>query len=293
MRLDPREADMAALAFMGKGRCFWPGCIVKICALVDGKYQFDCIRAHIEAAEKNGPRWNAAMSDEQRRAPDNLMWLCKKHHDAADANEMKYTVSVLKDWKRQRELLDPAQQIIDGLTESRLKELLDTALGRLVDELYDLNLPGLEIAEMLLRASESLPNAEVAEMLLSASRRLPSGDTAEMLFVAGNRLPSEDIAEMLHSAGNRLPSADTAAMLLEASKSFPDRAHLVDLRRTVEEFSKAADVVRDAVTDAASITIHVEDPKGTAYPWRWFAGGVFAALIILCIGVALGIYFTS
>ena len=283
---------MAALAFMGKGRCFWPDCIVKICALVDGRYQFDCIRAHIEAAEINGPRWNAAMSDEQRRAPDNLMWLCKKHHDAVDANELKYTVSVLKDWKRQRERLDPAQQIVDGLTESRLEELLDTALGRLVDELDDLNLPGLEVAEMLLRASESLPNTEVAEMLLSASHGLPSGDTAEMLYVAGNRLPSGDIAEMLRSAANTLPSEGTAAMLLEASKEFPDQAYIADLRRIVEEFFGAADLIRGAVTDAASITIHVEDPKGTEYPWRWFAGGVFAALTILCIGVALGIYFT-
>jgi hypothetical protein len=38
MRLAPREADMAALVFLGKGRCFWPDCFTKICAFADGKY---------------------------------------------------------------------------------------------------------------------------------------------------------------------------------------------------------------------------------------------------------------
>jgi len=77
---------MAALVFLGKGHCFWPGCTVKICAFEDGKYVFDCVRAHIEAAEENGARWNPTLTDEELRSPGNLMWLCLKHHNVVDGN---------------------------------------------------------------------------------------------------------------------------------------------------------------------------------------------------------------
>jgi hypothetical protein len=47
----------------------------EIWARVDGRYVHDVAKAHIEAAEKNGPRWRASMIDEEPRAPDNLRWL--------------------------------------------------------------------------------------------------------------------------------------------------------------------------------------------------------------------------
>ena len=35
---------------------------------------------HIKAAENGGPRFSPAMTNEQRRAPANLMLMCYAHH---------------------------------------------------------------------------------------------------------------------------------------------------------------------------------------------------------------------
>ena len=141
MRLTPRSADVAALAVLGRGRCFWPECDVKIYEPVDGQYVANCDRAHIEAAEENGPRWNRNSTDEERRAPANLMWLCVKHHKTVDRNPAKYSVAVLSKWKADREQVDPDQRVIDGLTEQRLEEVINEAMERLVDRLEDSTYP--------------------------------------------------------------------------------------------------------------------------------------------------------
>lgn len=60
---------------------------------------------HIEAASKNGPRYNPNMSDDERRSYDNLILLCDEHHTIIDnrKSEHKYPVSLLKQWKQEHE----------------------------------------------------------------------------------------------------------------------------------------------------------------------------------------------
>ena len=58
---------------------------------------------HIEAASPNGPRYNPNQTDEERRGFDNLILLCHKCHDMIDNNPDKYTVEVLKKWKKDHE----------------------------------------------------------------------------------------------------------------------------------------------------------------------------------------------
>jgi hypothetical protein len=60
---------------------------------------------HIEAANKNGPRFNAGMSDDERRHFDNLILLCDECHSIIDnnENEPKYPATLLKEWKRNHE----------------------------------------------------------------------------------------------------------------------------------------------------------------------------------------------
>ncbi|MDD3926728.1 MAG: hypothetical protein PHT33_08740 [bacterium] len=60
---------------------------------------------HIEAASPEGLRWNPDMDDEQRRHFDNLILLCDECHSMVDnkENEAIYTVSLLKQWKRDHE----------------------------------------------------------------------------------------------------------------------------------------------------------------------------------------------
>jgi hypothetical protein len=57
--------------------------------------------AHICAAAPEGPRYDPRMTPEQRRSPDNGMWLCRLHGTAVDAKDSKFTVELLHRWKTQ------------------------------------------------------------------------------------------------------------------------------------------------------------------------------------------------
>lgn len=83
--------------------CAEPTCIKKLIA-EDGQSIISKI-CHIEAASKNGPRWNGKMTDEERRDFSNLILLCDEHHTIIDNkdNELKFPVSLLKKWKTEHE----------------------------------------------------------------------------------------------------------------------------------------------------------------------------------------------
>jgi cytochrome c553 len=60
---------------------------------------------HIEAASKEGPRFNLKMSDDDRRHFNNLILLCDECHSIIDnkENEAKYPPLLLKEWKKEHE----------------------------------------------------------------------------------------------------------------------------------------------------------------------------------------------
>ena len=57
--------------------------------------------AHICAAAPEGPRYDLQMTREQRRSPDNGIWMCRLHGTAVDAKDLKFTVELLHEWKAQ------------------------------------------------------------------------------------------------------------------------------------------------------------------------------------------------
>ena len=73
---------------------------------------------HIQAAEAGGPRFNANMSNEERRSVSNLMLLCYEHHRVTD-NVNKYSVSDLSETKQQHErrFSRPDRAIMEKLTD--------------------------------------------------------------------------------------------------------------------------------------------------------------------------------
>jgi hypothetical protein len=70
----------------------------------DGKTNVGRI-AHIEAASPKGPRFNAEMSDDDRRHYNNVILLCQPCHDIIDNKENadKYSVEMLNGWKEVHE----------------------------------------------------------------------------------------------------------------------------------------------------------------------------------------------
>lgn len=61
------------------------------------------VAAHISAASPGGPRYDPALTDEQRSAPENGLWLCQTCAKLVDNDAARYTSDVLRNWKAQAE----------------------------------------------------------------------------------------------------------------------------------------------------------------------------------------------
>jgi hypothetical protein len=61
------------------------------------------VAAHITAASADGPRYDPALTSEQRVSADNGIWLCQTDGKLVDNDKSRYTVECLKTWKSQAE----------------------------------------------------------------------------------------------------------------------------------------------------------------------------------------------
>jgi hypothetical protein len=80
---------------------------------------------HIKAEKSGGPRFDPKLSEEERRAPANLILLCNTCHSLVDREPQEYTVKVLTKWKRTREKRFAA--IGDTLRQRYVAEIIDDA----------------------------------------------------------------------------------------------------------------------------------------------------------------------
>jgi hypothetical protein len=55
--------------------------------------------AHICAASPGGPRYDPSMTDEERRSPENGIWLCATCATEIDKDRARFPVSLLRQWK--------------------------------------------------------------------------------------------------------------------------------------------------------------------------------------------------
>jgi hypothetical protein len=99
-RLAPTSDTLRELFLKSGNLCAFPGC-GKLMMNAEGTFVGQL--CHIEAAEKGGERFNAAMSNEERRAASNLMLMCYEHHSVTN-DVVKYPVEVMRRLKRDHEL---------------------------------------------------------------------------------------------------------------------------------------------------------------------------------------------
>lgn len=57
------------------------------------------IAAHITSAAEGGPRYNPSLSPEQRRHPDNGIWLCQTCAKLIDNDVSQFTEALVRVWK--------------------------------------------------------------------------------------------------------------------------------------------------------------------------------------------------
>ena len=118
-RLPIRKEALRDLAILSKNKCAFPGCDRPILNL-QGVYVAEL--CHIHAAEPGGQRYNPVQTDEERRAPENLLFLCHEHHKETD-DEARYPPERLRDIKRAHEVL-PAVVFNSDLLLRRIEEVL-------------------------------------------------------------------------------------------------------------------------------------------------------------------------
>ena len=92
------------------------------------------VACHITAASEGGPRYDAALTSEQRKSVENGIWLCQTHGKLIDNDTTKFTVGLLRGWKQVTEQM--TQQELEAMTSSSNRDLLATG-GRLTAVLLD------------------------------------------------------------------------------------------------------------------------------------------------------------
>jgi hypothetical protein len=61
------------------------------------------VAAHITAAAPGGPRYDPSLTPEERRHPDNAIWLCQNCAKLVDNDPARFTVDLLRKWKAEAE----------------------------------------------------------------------------------------------------------------------------------------------------------------------------------------------
>jgi hypothetical protein len=76
------------------------------------------VAAHITAASEGGPRYDPALTPEERSHADNGVWLCQNCAKLVDNDPTGYPVHLLRAWKRVAE--DAARRDVEQLGASRM-----------------------------------------------------------------------------------------------------------------------------------------------------------------------------
>jgi len=98
-RLSPTGKAMRELCLKSGNLCAFPGCRQR---MMDADGRFIGQVCHIEAAEKEGERFNPSMTNEQRRHVSNLLLMCYPHHTVTN-DVVAYPVPKLRRLKAEHE----------------------------------------------------------------------------------------------------------------------------------------------------------------------------------------------
>lgn len=114
-RLAPKPETLRELFLKSGNLCAFPGCGQ---LMMDAEGTFIGQLCHIEAAEDGGERFNAGMSNEDRRAASNLMLMCYPHHQKTN-DVVAYPVEKLRQMKadHERRFSRPDRAILETLTD--------------------------------------------------------------------------------------------------------------------------------------------------------------------------------
>ncbi len=94
-RKAPRADTLKILYALSGNTCAYPHCDHPI---FNDKGLYVAQLCHIEAAQKRGPRFNAAQTEDERNSHSNLLFMCHRHHKETD-DVIEFTVERVKEIK--------------------------------------------------------------------------------------------------------------------------------------------------------------------------------------------------
>lgn len=123
-----KPSTIRRLDTLSGNECAAPSCTKKLIA--EDEHSIISKICHIEAASKEGPRYNSKSNDDYRRSFENLILLCDEHHIIIDnkENESLYSVSLLKEWKIEHEA-----KILRLISQSNVLSKNPTALSIVIN----------------------------------------------------------------------------------------------------------------------------------------------------------------
>ncbi|WP_141704190.1 hypothetical protein [Planobispora rosea] len=238
-----------------------------------GEPSLNLDKAHIHAAEKDGPRYDPNMTEADRHSFANIILLCPPHHREIDGvNRGDYSPNLLKWWKADREGEGLLQlNGLRNLSEERLQEMIsasqamiverfeealnkfeeldfDTAflLRVLIDELSEARVRQFNIDHdaivLLSRSARMLSNLPDASDQLSRTaktlRTLP--ETVETLSSATKSLANlRDSVSVLSNASKRLAGLGESAVTLQRAAKILESLNLIDAARDIRSAARA------------------------------------------------------
>lgn len=220
MRDDFSESVKRVLAERVAHRCSHPECG----AITTGPHTEASKRvsvgvaAHITAASEGGPRYDASLTQQERSAPENGIWMCQTHGTLVDKDEERFPESLLRGWKAQAE-------------EAALREI-----GKTAAPAADKAIPTLPEK---LRAPRQEPDAET--MALDLMRRHVQGYMRVVRLIDDiGHLPDNGIVNIAPSQAWR----ERRGLLLEKF-----REDYSGFQQDVEMAVTLLETVRDTTTD--------------------------------------------
>lgn len=137
---DISEKTIKRLYALSGNQCAFSNCLISFVNWEsDTNFSNIC---HIEAAEPGGQRYDTNSNDDYRRSYENLILLCANHHIETN-NINKYSVSVLKEMKRNHE--SKILRLISGsnilITNSSALNIVISFIGKKIFENLSTNEP--------------------------------------------------------------------------------------------------------------------------------------------------------
>lgn len=166
------------------------------------------VAAHITAAAPGGPRFDASLTDAERRHPSNGILLCSDHAALVDRDPQHYTVERLRKWKQtaeERALAAIATRAADAGEPVRLAVELDEADRALIRGLGLLAADDIDTVTVQMRAA--------ARADIEAFKGVPSWPTHSVPLNLRTRDSSGEHALTVVGLANAIEIADELTLV--------------------------------------------------------------------------------